>query len=99
VWNVGQALTSTATHRVSFYLASKFLHIKGARIAQLIKSLDLRSINHKFGPHYHLGMDLKQIASVDSDHHGKKRRSQPVDNEGEEHSLVVKDAPLLSQEK
>ena len=34
-----------------------------------------------------------------SDHHGKEWTSQPVDNEGQDHFMVVKDLPLPSREE
>ena len=58
------------------------ISISGARIAQLVHSLDLQSIDHKFAPHYHRDVFLAwafrkpslQIVSTGSDQHGKRMK-------------------------
>jgi len=77
-------------------------------MAQLIKRSDLHSKNCGFEPHCRRGVfgygslaSLSlQIVSVASELHGKiNARSAPVDNEGQDHTTIVKDPPLPSHKE
>ena len=67
-------------------------------------NLALQFIHHGLEPHCLRGVYLVagpslQIARVGLAHPGKKKRYQPMDNEGQDLSTVVKDPPLPPREE
>jgi len=79
----------------------------GGRLAHLVKSMDLHSIECRFDRHCQrdvvfwyrpLLSPSLQIARAGLDHHGQKVEAQPLDK-GQDHSMVVEDAPLSSQDE